>query len=372
MNKKSFSICLLAMIALPMSAQVDKAIEKIKEKADKVIDKGSDLIDRGKNYVEDKADKIITRYGLDTIDVNRVDQEMAKRYMKKGSYDEDYLERPEQRFTVKVRSALSGSGVTTNGTWNDTRLHSSLSSALRFTTNVGFSYRGIGLSLSANPFKWKGNKKNTELRFELYNNKYGFDLSYQNAKTYNGSLEVGNQRSDISSSLVTSKMFMANAYYAFNNRRFSYPAAFTQSYRQLQSQGSWLVGASLLAGNVTTRKDPELANPAMTMKVGYLGIGGGYAYNWVVNDHLMLHGSALPTFVVLSFNRLKVDDEQHKIPYGFPQFIFTERISALYEINDQHFLNLAFIAHNTLVGARQDIRMNYGKWRLTLCYGFRF
>ena len=110
----------------------------------------------------------------------------------------------------------------------------------------------------------------------------------------------------------------------------------------------------------------------MKMKVGYLGIGGGYAYNWVVNEHLMFHGSLLPTLVIGSFSSMTVDAERYKIPYSFPQFLLTERVSALYEINDQHFINLAVVAHNTLLGGHRDMRMNYYKWRLTLSYGFRF
>lgn len=354
------------MSALSVSAQIDKTIDKIKDKADIVID-------RGRDYVEDKADEVITRYGLDTIDVKDVDSLMAKRYMKKGSYDEDYMERPSQRFMVKVRSNLSGSGIHANGTWNDTPLSGRLSSAARITTNVGFSYRGIGLSVAVNPFKWKGNKRDTELRLEILNNRYGFDISYQSAKTYSGSINhMG--KYNISSSLVTSQMFMINGYYAFNYRRFSYPAAFTQSYRQLKSQGSWLVGASFLVGNADIRAnvDAESPNPAMKMKVGFLGIGGGYAYNWVVNEHLMFHISLLPTLAVGSFNRMTIDGESHKVPYSFPQFLLTERASALYEISEQHFLSLAIVAHNTLLGGNSDLRMNYYKWRLTLSYGFRF
>ena len=382
----SFTLVLLA--SMSGSAQVDKTIDKtldkIKDKADKVIDKadkvidrGSDLFERGKDYVEDKADKVITRYRLDTLSVEGVDSMMAVRYQKKGSYDEDYMERPSQRFTVKVRSSLSGSGVSANGTYLDQPFHSRFSSNARFTTNVGFSYRGIGLSLSANPFKLKGNKRDTELRLEILNNRYGFDVSFQNAKTYDGSFEHG-MKYNIPSDLVTSKMFMANGYYAFNYRCFSFPAAFTQSYRQLKSAGSWLVGASFLGGNVSIQGVNvwndfiPVRNPPMKMRLGFLGIGGGYAYNWVVNEHLMFHVSALPTVGIFSFNRLTMSDVRQKVPYSFPQFLLTERVSALYEINDQHFLNLALVAHNTLFGGNSDLRMNYRKWRLTLSYGFRF
>ncbi|MCR4995095.1 MAG: DUF4421 domain-containing protein [Bacteroidales bacterium] len=370
------SLLFFFLLSVPVSAQIDKAVEKVKERSHKIIERGNEIYERGKDYAIDKADIIIDRYGLDTIDVEgkakMVDSLLAVRYQKKGKYDEEYLERPTQRFTVKIRSRLAGSGVKTKGTMEGNSFNSNLSSALRLTTNVGFSYRGIGLSLSANPFRWKGNKKNMELRMEGYSNKYGFDVSFQNAKTYDGEVEIGGISTNISSSLVTSKIFMANGYYAFNHRRFSFPAAFTQSYRQLRSQGSWLLGASFLAGNVKTRTDDKLANPSVRTNLCYIALGGGYAYNWVVNQHWMLHASALPTLVIGSFNNVKVDGERQKIPYSFPQFIFTERLSVVYEINESHFLNLSFIAHNTALGARQDLRMNYHKWRLTLCYGFRF
>lgn len=365
MNKYIVSFCLLAVTALPMSAQVDKTIEKIKEK-------GTKIYERSKDYVEDKADKIIDRYGLDTIDVKKVDEQMAKRYMKKGSYDEDYLERPTQRFTAKVRSNFSGSGADMNGHWNGSELNSRLSSSMRFTTNVGFSYRGIGISLSANPFKWKGNKRNTELGFNISNNKYGIDLSYQNAKNNSGWMESNGVRTDIGSSLVTTKMFMANAYYAFNNRRFSYPAAFTQSYRQLRSQGSWLLGASLMAGNVRVSRDVALDNPSFRMSMASIGLGGGYGYNWVISPQWMVHASAIPTFVVGSTSHMTVNGERERLPFAFPEFIVTGRTAVLYELTEAHFFGLSFVTHNTLLVARNKPHLDYYKWRLTLCYGFRF
>ncbi len=372
MNKKSFSICLLAMIALPMSAQVDKAIEKIKEKADKVIDKGSDLIDRGKNYVEDKADKVITRYGLDTIDVNRVDQEMAKRYMKKGSYDEDYLERPEQRFTLKILGNFSGSGINIHSNREGMNLSNHLTTKNKITTSVGFSYRGIGLSLSVNPFKWSGKNANTEWNFNVYNNKYGFDLVYQNARDFDGWIEQRGVRMDIDGSQAQSKLLIVNGYYAFNNRRYSYPAAFSQSYRQLRSQGSWLLAASLMVGNVRVHEDADIGNPYFRVSMGKLAFGGGYGYNWVITPKWMVHASALPTLVVGSFGHLTVNDERERVPYAFPEFIMTERVAAIYELTQNHFFALNFVAFNTLLGSRKSVRVNYNKWRIRICYGFRF
>ena len=41
-----------------------------------------------------------------------------------------------------------------------------------------------------------------------------------------------------------------NLYYIFNNRRFSYPAAFSQSTNQRRSAGSFIIGFSVSAHNL--------------------------------------------------------------------------------------------------------------------------
>ena len=43
-------------------------------------------------------------------------------------------------------------------------------------------------------------------------------------------------------------MLTLNAYYAFNGRRFSYPAVFSQSWMQKRSCGSLMLGASFMGG----------------------------------------------------------------------------------------------------------------------------
>lgn len=65
------------------------------------------------------------------------------------------------------------------------------------------------------------------------------------------------------------KMKGLNLYYIFNNRRFSYPAAFSQSTNQRRSAGSFITGFSVSAHNLDfdyTQLPPiiqETMNPGM-------------------------------------------------------------------------------------------------------------
>ena len=308
----------------------------------------------------------------DIHSIRDMDRMLAVKYQKKGSYDTLYLGRRTNRFIFRIRPRLSGSGFRTSGTWRGKPAESKLTSDMRFTTNLTIGYRGYSLGFSFNPFKWTGKNTNTELAFRLYNNRFGFDLSYQRTKSHNGWINIYGDRKEINSSSVTSNMFLATGYYAFNHHRFSYPAVFTQSYIQRHSAGSWLVGASLLAGKLNAEQDATLNNPPITLQLGYIGIGGGYAYNWVITPKWVMHISVLPNLVIGSFNKMIIDGHKEKIPFSFPQFIMTERLAVLYSFRHNRFTGLSFVAHNTLLANSGDLRLNYRRWRLELSYGFLF
>lgn len=81
-----------------------------------------------------------------------------------------------------------------------------------------------------------------------------------------------------------------NLYYIFNNRRFSYPAAFSQSTNQRCNAGSFIAGFSVSTHNLNFdyTKLPEIIqetmNPGMKVKhIKYtnISLNAGYAYNWV-------------------------------------------------------------------------------------------
>ena len=288
------------------------------------------------------------------------------------TYDTLYLARPAYDFTAKARLNVSGNIIGSRGKLSDRDYKNKLESNRNLTTSIGLSFRGIGLSLSLNPAKLSGRNHNSEFNISIYNNRWGVDAAYQDARDYNGNITVDGQEQQLPSDVITTRVATLNAYYAFNHRRFSFPAAFTQSYIQRRSAGSWMLALSAIVGRVNTQPVANLYEHEYTLRMCDIGIGGGYGYNWVPKRRFMLHVSFLPTVVVGAFNRFAVDGESKCVPFSFPEFILTERLAATYYFNDRHFASLTFVMTNSLFTSRREFRMYYDRWRLRACYGFRF
>lgn len=303
--------------------------------------------------------------------LERANNFLTKRYQRKN-FDTAYLERPPYSFTVKLRANFSGSGIETHGLYEGDTYLTNLETPNRITASVGLSYRGVSIGFALNPGKLSGRDKDMEFNIAFYANRYGVDAAYQDARTYKGWSEVNGLRQTIPADLLHSRLLSASAYYVFNYRRFSYPAAFTQSYIQRRSAGSPMLALILLGGEIEGHTEEAGEQSSMKIRIGNLGLGGGYGYNWVLPHRWMIHGSALPAFVVASINRLTIDNEQQKMPYSFPELMLTERIAITHAFNSQHFLALNFVITHSLFGNPNRLRISYNKWRLRLCYGFRF
>jgi hypothetical protein len=79
--------------------------------------------------------------------------------------------------------------------------------------------------------------------------------------------------------------------YVFNGNKFSSKAAFEQSEKQLQSAGSVILGggAYLYKVGLDSNMVRSGKNPFRNFQVG---VNGGYAYSWVINDRWLLSGMA--------------------------------------------------------------------------------
>lgn len=80
-----------------------------------------------------------------------------------------------------------------------------------------------------------------------------------------------------------------DGYYAFNQKRFAYDAAYDGAYVQLLSAGSLLATAKYTFGELRLPDDDELFIPfnngVSRYKTYQLAIGPGYSYNWVPYNH---------------------------------------------------------------------------------------
>ena len=161
---------------------------------------------------------------------------------------------------------------------------------LRFTPNphnkIGayFGWRWIFLGWSVDTDgligKKSGKNRGTEFDLSLYSSKLGVDIFYRRTgndyKIHNVTGFSDRIPSNYSEDFNGLKVNMKglNLYYIFNNRRFSYPAAFSQSTNQRRNAGSLIAGLSVSTHNLKFdyTKLPEVILETMNagMKVRHI------------------------------------------------------------------------------------------------------
>ena len=183
------------------------------------------------------------------------------------------------------------------------------------------SYLGFSLSAAINPAKLMGKYRDFELNFNSYGRHFGYDIIFQDAHNFTGWHDMdGMERIYLPADMLSVRTLNVNAFYIFNGRRFSFPAAFTQSYIQRRSSGSFLLAASGMWQHTTLKWEQE-----MQVKMTNIGIGGGYGYNYVPSQGWLLHISATPTFIVYSNTSMTFGDARVPLHYHFPEAIITGR-----------------------------------------------
>ncbi len=312
------------------------------------------------------------------------DSLLAAKYNKK-TFDTAYITRPDARWTVKLRGNVSGAFLQTLSKVDGVEHETKVMSDCRATLSVAVSYRGVGLGLSVNPAKWAGKSQDYEFNLNSYSNRYGFDVVYLSSKTYHGHTDVGDDRIDIPKGLISQKALNLNFYYAFNHRKFSFPAAFSQSYIQKRSAGSWMIGASFDGSKTEVSADEEYPSlQPISIRLNEFAIGGGYGYNLVAGKHWLFHLSTLPTLTVYSHDYTKavsqsVGDDgkvenvttRNSMKYHFPSAIITGRGAALYSWRNK-FAGATMVYNFSVAGNEEHLQLKRVKWRVRMFFGFRF
>jgi hypothetical protein len=300
----------------------------------------------------------------------KIDSALTTRYYK-TSYDTNYVVRPDARLTLKVRLNQSGDNFHVKGDKDGVSSKADLNTKFKTTVSIGASYRGLSAAFSINPAKMKGAYKDYEFNLAYYSSRLSLDASYHRSTTLAGDIERGNAIGHLESGDVKMKMANLAGYYVFNHRRFSYPAAFTQSYIQRRSAGSWLAGISYQGGSIETTDEFKEKTPNATdlyIHIGLLGIGGGYGYNWVLGKWL-IHLSMLPTFVIYNHNYMNVNGERKDAKHLNFSMIFNERAAIIYNFSPRYFAGATLTMSNSFFD--NDVTVNQNKWRTRAFVGLR-
>lgn len=299
------------------------------------------------------------------VQSHKVDSALSARYYR-ATLDTDYVMRPQTKWTITARINVSGTKLKSEGISNGLHFKSEMEADKKATVSVGVSYLGVSLSLSLNPAKMLGKYRDYEVAFKSYGKRFGFDVGYQDAKNFTGWHENdGQARIELPADMLSVKTLNANAYYVFNHRRFSYPAALTQSYIQRRSAGSFLLGASAQGQHARLNWEQE-----MHLKMTNIALGAGYGYNYVPSKSWLLHISALPTFIVYSKTSMTFGDDNVPLHYHFPEVIITSRGAVVHQWSNK-FCGLAMSFNFTNIGHKDNLAVHNIKWYLRAFFGIR-
>lgn len=298
----------------------------------------------------------------------RVDSVLRKNY-EKGNFDTLYMARPDSKLTLKLRGNLSGNYISGKNTMDGNNFRTKLNTDARATLSAAVTYYGVTAGLALNPARLAGKNRDWELNLNAYGNRFGLEANYQDSETLSGDIHHNDgsfhlYRGDLKLSLVT-----VTGYYAFNHRHFSYPAAFTQSYIQKRSAGSWLVGLTFQGGRIKSTEDApaEVSDTRLSMLT--FAVGGGYGYNLVAGKWLF-HVSSQPCLIVLSDNDTKLNGVKRDEDTHFPEMIINNRAAIVYNINKKYFAGSTFLFNTTLFG-NFDEYTRQTKWRARAFVGIR-
>ena len=295
----------------------------------------------------------------------RLDSMLTVNY-RKVNYDTAYITRPQTKYTIRARVNVSGTTIETEGIDNGQPFKSEMVANSKATVSIGAGYQGFMLSVALNPAKLMGKYNDYELNFNLYRRSFGFDFIYHDAKNFTGWYDQeGMERVTLPDGMLHVQTLNLNAYYVFNSRRFSYPAAFTQSYIQRRSAGSFLLAASGMGQRATFDWEDVLK-----FKMTNIGIGAGYGYNYVPHRGWLLHISALPTFIVYSNTSMTLGDDRMDLNYHFPEVIITGRGAVVRQWGNK-FLGLTMVYNYTNIGGKADLTAYNTKWRIQTFFGLR-
>ena len=234
--------------------------------------------------------------------------------MSVSSVDRRYIDAPEKPWQLIAKGNVNQSSLEMNTegdivgvTYKATPF---LKTELSKYVGLWAGYRGYGLGYTMNV----GGDKGSYLTFGATGGAYGVNIrihSFENSNPKFGFKsdiipEESEQSWDEVELIDPIKVhtLIADGYYMFNGRRFSYAAAYDQSVLQKRSAGSLMAGAMYYYGHVdyATHTNGDLVYMMKGLgqvKLWQASVGAGYAYNWVPARGLLVSAMAMPmlTFV---------------------------------------------------------------------------
>ena len=250
----------------------------------------------------------------------------------------------------------------------------------------GWRWIFLGWSVDIDDIYRKTNRKNkgTEFDLSLYSSKLGVDIFYRrtgnNYKIHKIRGFYDEIPSDYSEDFSGLKVDIKglNLYYIFNNRKFSYPAAFSQSTNQRRNAGTFIAGFSISKHNLDFDYQQlpayiqDRMNPVMKVnKIKYTNanISFGYAYNWVFARNCLACLSLTPA-IAYKASDVDAETQEGKAWYSKFNLDFLLRAGVVYN-NGKYFVGTSFVGKNYNYH-RNNFSLDNGFGTLQVYVGFNF
>ena len=233
--------------------------------------------------------------------------------------DRNYIDAPKKPWQIIAKGNVNQTIVSMNADGNILGVDYSARPYLKTQPSqyVGFwaGYRGYGIGYTVNV----GGDKGSNLVFGATGGAYGVNVRIHSFDNSNPSINLNSellseeeQKTWDDVQLIDPihvRTVIADGYYMFNGKKFSYAAAYDQSVIQKRSAGSLMAGLMYNYTHIDYATDLNgdlvyLMHGLGKVKLWQGSAGVGYAYNWVPARGLLVNVMLMP--MVTFVNKLKV------------------------------------------------------------------
>jgi len=232
--------------------------------------------------------------------------------------DRRYIDAPTRPWQIIVKGNMNQSIVSMNTSGNIDGISYSAKPYLKTRPSqyVGLwaGYRGYGIGYTVNV----GGDKGGYFTLGATGGAYGINLRIHSFEEHSPNFNLNSDfieeeyKDEWGEVQLTNPIkvrnVIADGYYLFNGKRFSYAAAYDQSVLQKRSAGSLMAGAMYYYGSIDYASPTNgdliyLMQGLGRVKLWQASAGVGYAYNWVPTRGLLVNAMVMP---VLTFvNKIK-------------------------------------------------------------------
>ncbi len=310
-----------------------------------------------------------------------------------NDYDERYIEPQHYLFTAMLQTTYTYDFYTLrSGNVDKQSISFAPDGSFKLGPYFGWKWAFAGYTFTLNASSYS--KIKTEWDLSFYTARIGIDLFYRRSgndyklrNAYFGRDINTTVLHNVSFDGVKAGVTGLNLYYIFNNRHFSYPAAFAQSTCQKISCGSWMAGIGYMKNSFSldyeklqTIIDEKMAPQKVRLDSGLqfkeasyedFNISGGYAYNLVFAKNFLFCASGQ---LALSYkkNSGRTGDTDSEEKFSFYKILpnLIGRFALVYNNTRWYAGFSAIIRSNNYMDSRFAANNTYGSMNLYVGYNF--